>query len=136
MTLPPLGVCLPCRLVGFRDGDTVVVSSLTGAHWAIRLINCWAPDRGEPGYDESNAHAEELLAASSQLHVYVPAPEDVYKIVQSGGGVNLLKAVTFDRVLGWLFLAPDLTLNEAMVVAGHAGRSKKDLATMLAQRTP
>jgi len=117
MTLPPYGLCLPCKYRRCRDGDTVEISVLGADRiWAIRLIDCWAPDRNEPGFKEAKAFAEEVLQDADHLSVYVPAPRDTR---------NLLANLTFDRVPGWLFVGTEDTLNAMMVHAGHATEEKR-----------
>ncbi len=130
MRLPPLGLCLPCRAVEVRDGDTVIVTVLTGARWAIRLIDCWAPELRR-GSDEERArgqrakeYAQQCVDEARKLWVWVPAPEHVETIVEAGGGANLLKAATFDRVPGHVFVGLDTTLSDLMVRSGHATRRK------------
>ena len=117
MLRPPSGLSLPCRYRECRDGDTVVIS-LPGSdrQWAIRLIDCWAPEMSEPGGAESKAFAEHVLDNTENLHVWIPAPKHV---------TNLLKNLTFDRIPGHLFISSETTLSEMMVRAGKARATKK-----------
>lgn len=129
MMLPPLGLCLPCRVTRVRDGDTLEVTVLTGATWAIRLIDCWCPELHR-GTEEERArglaaaeYTRQTVDEAEQCWVYVPAPEHVRDLA-TRGGVNLLKGVTFDRVPAYLFVRHDTTLNELLVRAGHATHNK------------
>ena len=83
--------------------------------WPIRLLDCWAPEPASFAGRAATARAAELLAAAPQLSVFIPAPSDPLK---------LLGAVTFDRVLGWLYLDGRRTLNDQLVLEGHATRTK------------
>jgi len=113
MRLPAYGLCLPCNYRRCRDGDTVEIS-LPGSdrRWAIRLIDCWAPETHEAGGPEAKAYIEQLLdRANGRLSVWIPAPRHVE---------NLLRNLTFDRIPGRLFIGTDFDVSEAMVRAGHA----------------
>lgn len=54
------------------------------------------------------------IAAGNELRLFLPAPT----------GRQLLKALTFDRLVGWIYLDPLRTLNEELIKAGHATREK------------
>ena len=116
---PPAGLYLPVEMHALRDADTIVVS-VPGSQWqwAVRLADCWAPERHTEEGRRAEAFAHELLtanrAAGKELRLFLPAPT----------GRQLLKALTFDRLVGWIYLDPLRTLNEALVAAGHATRKK------------
>jgi len=112
MKRPLHGLHLPCQYLRCRDGDTVEIS-LYGSDriWAIRLIDCQAPDRGEPGRDEAKAHAEQLLENAELVTVSVPTPADP---------LHLLKNLTFDRIPARLWISDDETLGERMIKDGFA----------------
>jgi len=117
MRRPPYGLSLPCRLVRVLDGDTVEVSLRNSDRkWKLRLLDCWAPEKNTPEGKEAKAYAESLLEGRDDLAVFIPVPEDPLK---------LLSAATFDRVLSYLFLDSRTTLNESMVQAGHATKTKE-----------
>lgn len=118
MERPPFGLCLPCTFVRCRDGDTVEVSLPGSDHvWAIRLIRCWCKEMHEPGGREAKQFAEKILMqAGNTLSVFIPAPRDVH---------NLLRNLTFDRVPGYLYVNAEQTLNEMMVLGGHATETKE-----------
>ncbi|MFH1184689.1 MAG: hypothetical protein V1755_06575 [Chloroflexota bacterium] len=116
MRRPPYGICLPCRLRRVRDGDTVEVSVLGSDRlYALRLIDCWAPESNCPAGKQSTAKAEELIGKAKALAIFIPAPHDP---------LRLLRSITFDRIPAYLFLSGSVTLNEAMVKAGHAAATK------------
>lgn len=132
MTRPPLGLCLPVKVVRVRDGDTVEVTAVTGAVWAIRQIGlyCHETRTGPDGLRamglDAKHFAQECLDDSEQVYVYVPATEDVRAIVEQGGGANLMRVATMDRILGHVFLDDDTTLADVMVRAGHGYRTKRE----------
>lgn len=119
MQRPPAGLCLPVVLVRVRDGDTVEVRLQNSTYvWAIRLIDCWAEELNTPEGKAAKRFAEEVCReadATGTLYLWVPAPRDVR---------NLLKNLTFDRIPGHLFVSSDRTLNEMLVLAGHATLNK------------
>jgi endonuclease YncB( thermonuclease family) len=117
MLCPPHGLCLPCRFRRCRDGDTVEVS-LPGSEriWAIRVMNVDTPERGHAGFIEAKAFAEEVLNnGDGNLSVWIPMPRL--------GSFNLLgQLVTFDRLVGDIFIGSEDRLSEMLVHAGHARR--------------
>jgi endonuclease YncB( thermonuclease family) len=121
MKRPPHGLYLPCSVHRVRDGDTVEIS-FPGSDrvWALRLLDCWAPETRGPTREaglEAKHFAERCIElAGNHVSVYIPAPSDP---------IHLLGAVSFDRLLGHLFLTDDNTLSEAMVKHGHATREKQ-----------
>lgn len=116
MNLPPYGLCLPCRFVRCRDGDTVEIAFCGSDRvWAIRLIDCWCAEKSLAEGREAKQYAEKILEQVDRLSVFVPAPKDVH---------NLLHNLTFDRVPGYLYVTTDRTLNEMMVLGGHATKEK------------
>lgn len=115
---PPYGVCLPAKLLGVVDGDTVDLSVLSGRLLPrIRLCACWAPEMKTAAGKAAKKAAEKFLdeADPKQLAVWIPAPIHLD---------NLLKNLTFDRIPGWVFIGETETLNHAMVAAGHATERK------------
>lgn len=123
MQLPPYGICLPCeRFVRARDGDTVEVCVRRGGMlWAVRMLDCWCSDnRRSPVYHEAKRVAEDEgreAMDEGRLSVFVPVkslPE------------NLLGGLSFDRVLGHVFVGTDTTLADVLVRRGLAGRTKKE----------
>ena len=115
---PRAGLCLRARYVRCRDGDTVEVSVAHSARiWAIRLIDCWCAEKNTPAGVAAREYAESVLQDVEDLHVFIPFDEL---------GPNLLRGlVSFDRILGEVWVDQTKTLNEMMVSAGHA-TAKKD----------
>lgn len=122
MLLPPFGICLPCKLHHVRDGDTIVVRLRSGGFtWAVRMLDCWCTDdRKSPLYEAAKTVAREQAQEASdegRLALFVPIdrlPE------------NPLAALTFDRVLGQLFVSTEKTIADVLVEMGLAGRKKGD----------
>lgn len=124
---PPRGLCLSVAFVRARDGDTIEVSLPGGALvFAVRLVDCWAPElrRGtdaerRKGY-EALEYARQVCEAADpgDLRLHIPLPEGDVR------GVNPLKWITFDRIPGYLYVGGSRTLNEMLVAAGLASTSK------------
>jgi len=119
---PPHGLCLPCEWVRNRDGDTVIVRLRTGQEIAIRLKDCWAPEKQTKDGRASHRFLDVLLEkATRPLSVYFGLPDtgpnDTIDIT------DILKVFTFDRAVGRLFIG-DIDVNEIMISRGHATREK------------
>ena len=116
MNRPPHGLCLPVEYRRCRDGDTIEVG-IAGSRWvwAIRLIDCWCPELHKPGGKEAKQYAEKMMKQCLHPAIFIPAPHDI---------TNLLGAVTFDRIPGYIFLSKSKSLNELLVAAGHATAEK------------
>ena len=110
---PPHGVCLPVHYVSSRDGDTILVSrgSDGGLVWPIRLdgINC--PEKRHPGGFEAHDFVIKLLT-DADLSVWVDAPKRK----------NILRSLSFDRIIGNLYIEGKGWLTDLLVEAGHATR--------------
>lgn len=117
MKRPPAGLCLPCEVSHVRDGDTVVVKIRDGGmDWAIRLLDCWAPEKYTKEGKEAANFCRQIIETADSLYVWIPAPFDPNM---------LLKNVSFDRLLGHIFIRQDKTLSEVMVEAGMATKEKQ-----------
>lgn len=116
---PPAGLCLPVRYIRCRDGDTVEVSLPRSMYiHSIRLLDCWCPELKEPGGSEAKEFSESVLQDCDNLHVFIPIDSP---------GVNILKSLaSFDRILGILWVSQTQTLNDLLIDAGHATRTKRD----------
>jgi endonuclease YncB( thermonuclease family) len=121
MNLPPYGLCLPCTFVRARDGDTVEVRLRdAGFTWAVRMLDCWVTDNRESplwraAKDLVEREAQEA-SDEGRLAVFLP----IFNLP-----ANPLSALTFDRVLGHVFISSDTTLAELLVRRGLAGRTKQ-----------
>lgn len=119
MNRPPAGLCLPCRFRRSRDADTIEIS-FPGSEriWALRLLDCWAPEKHTPEGKRAKEYTESVMAeaADEDLHVWLPAPADPTRL--------LIGVLSFDRLLGHLFVDSTTTLSEMIVRAGHATVTK------------
>ena len=101
-----------------RDGDTIVVRVNGSAFtWAVRLIDCWCPELRAPKGYAAKKYVEEILQQidPSELRLFIPAPSSA----------NLLRELlSFDRVLGHIFISPTQSLNELLVQFGYASSTK------------
>ena len=129
-TPPPLGLCCEVTYHSLRDGDTPVVKLRTGQLMAVRLIDCWAPEKDEPGGTEATRFLSDLIGdlEPGELRLHIPPVKDA-----DGNGVldvvDLLKAQTFDRVPGHLWVQADVnrwqSVADVMVRHNHATRDRK-----------
>ena len=117
MQRPDLGLSLPCKFHRCIDGDTIEIQ-FPGSErvWKIRLIDCWCPELDTPKGKEAKQYAEKIMKGCMNPVVYIPIPRDIY---------NLLGNLTFDRILGYIFVGEAMTLNEIIVLAGHGTKTKK-----------
>lgn len=122
---PPHGLCLSCQFVRAVDGDTVEISFPGSVRvWKIRLVDAWCPETNR-GPEESRAKGRAARQFTREccernaehLSVFIPAPTDP---------INLLSALTFDRIPGYIYLTNEHTLNEAIVKHGHGYRTKPE----------
>ena len=100
-----------------RDGDTIVVRIPGSAFtWAVRLLDCWCQEKTTAIGLAATRFAEEVLAASDEadLRLYIPLPT----------GENILRSLSFDRILGVLFVGPSQTLNAMLVQHSLASTTK------------
>lgn len=113
---PRVGLCIPVRYSRCRDGDTVEVSLPQSAYvWAIRLLDCWCPELNKPGGREAKEFAESVLEDCEDLFLFLPIVSPI---------TNIAKILSFDRLVGELWVSPTQTLNEMLVEAGYATRAK------------
>jgi len=97
-----------------RDGDTVVVRIPGSAFtWAVRLLDCWCPEKDTTIGLAAKRYAEETLEQSN-VALYVPLPT----------GENILRSLSFDRIVGVLFISPTETLNTKLIGQGLASSTK------------
>jgi len=133
MNLPPEGLCVPCTYDYARDGDTIVVVLRTGQTCAVRLIDCWAPERRTKEGRAAKRFVEEWMDNTAMpLHAWFPLPG-----TGSDGRVDitdLLKSLTFDRVPGRLFVGTR-DMSEELVLRGYAYESREKQDEALAKAT-
>lgn len=115
---PPEGICLPVAYDHCRDGDTVVVKIPGSAFtWAVRLMDTWCPEKyTQQGY-QARRFAEMTMerADPAGVRLFIPLPSST----------NLLRdLLSFDRVLGYIFLDDKHTLNDLLVQRKHASSTK------------
>lgn len=125
---PPYGLCLPCTIERVVDGDTVVVTVSGVYHWAIRLFNCWAdesrgPHKTDKGVD-AKRFAERLVEQAKPDETAIEIPGEVLAQAVTSDGINLLKILTFDRVVAVVWLDRKRSLNDVLIQTGHATREK------------
>lgn len=117
MHRPPHGICLPVCIDRVVDGDTVVVVVKGGSHHLrIRLKDCWAEENDTP---EGKRAAKELLSiieSCDHASLFVPVDEKE--------PLNLFKVLSFERIVGHVFVSHDETLSEIMVRRGFATKEE------------
>ena len=123
MTEPPLGITLPATWIPERDGDTPVVRLPSGRRCAIRLKDCWCPEKHQPGGIEARNYLWKILGHAVRLTAHFDLPKD-----RNADGVlditEILGAASFDRIPGRLF-ADGQDVSELMVSAGHATKTEQ-----------
>lgn len=126
MIRPPYGICLPCRYRRCRDADTIEITVSGSYVWAIRLEDCWAPEKHTDEGKRATEYSRHVLENTTDLAVWVKLPPEIETKVRNGKPINvLLEVATFDRLVGHLFIDGDTTLSEMLVKAGHATQSKQ-----------
>lgn len=119
---PPVGLCLRMVPVKVRDGDTIEARVHGSAFvFALRLIDTWCPetDSKDAGQKAIGLKAKEFTTdrckSNNLLTVFIPLKATDYP----------LKALTFDRIPAWVYVADEqVTLNEQIVAAGLASSTK------------
>ena len=82
MNCPPHGICLPTRNVRVIDGDTVECDFL-GGRLKVRLLDCWAPEKGDPSGRGilAKEFLEELLEDRKDLSLFAPIESAVHRML-------------------------------------------------------
>lgn len=113
---PPLGATVRAKIERVIDGDTVVVT-VRDITAAVRLLDCWAPERGTEAGKAAREAMEAIASPGTPCRVSIP----------TGDANDLGDILTFGRVLGQIWLASDLdmSLGAHMVALGHATREKQ-----------
>jgi len=124
MNLPAYGITSHCRYVGCRDGDTVI---LRVSWWpdavVVRLMDCWCCecDDQRPIVKKAalaaKVFANEVLSNGGELSLHLPG-----HIFAKG----LVKALSFDRIPGHIFVGTEKTLSDMIVMSGHGWRTKDE----------
>lgn len=109
---PPLGLTLPCKVVRVHDGDTANEVEVT-IRCQVRYLNCWSPERTEPGGTEATASAKQAEGRHGRLHIPI------------GDAKNLADLFTFGRVVGEIWLDGEtLSESQRQVRTKHASTVK------------
>ncbi len=93
---PQEGICLKAAIDRVIDGDTV--EATISFNVKIRLIGVNAPEKKQPGWVKFK---DRLAALLCQPHKDV---DEVVVFVPNNKPVTLLDVVTFDRILGEIWL--------------------------------
>ncbi len=105
---PPLGWTTLAKVVRVIDGDTVDV--VISKRVRIRLEDCWAPERRNPGGAESTAHLR-MLVDGKDVTLHIPGDDDIRRLI------------TFGRFVGRLYVDGQ-DVSRLQVEAGHATESR------------
>ena len=108
MNCPPLGICLPVTYHGIRDGDTVTVQVPGSAFiWAVRLLDCWCEEVKTEAGLKAKIYSRDVLEKTDpqDLKLWIPLPT----------GRNILQSLSFDRILGVIYIGPTQTLNQMLI---------------------
>ena len=112
---PPHGSCLPVTYNRCRDGDTIEVSVTGALVWAIRISGIDCPEKRDHGGFEASDFTNRICDDADRLSLFIPCPERV----------NILKELSFDRVVGDIFVESSEHngwVSDLLVDAGHAKR--------------
>ncbi|MCP4571439.1 MAG: hypothetical protein GY838_03735 [bacterium] len=116
--MPPLGLCVPVEFRRCRDGDTPVVSFRGSTReFAVRLIGVDCPERNTPEGKEAHAFCQDVLEGAERLVLYVPRPPNCDNLIA--------RLLSFDRILGFLYVDTGHAVNDMLLVAGHAEPYRK-----------
>ena len=115
-----MGLCVPCSFVRARDADTVGVSLPDSERiWWVRLLDCWAPELPSEIGRQGKEVAESLCFEASergQFYLQIPFDNVAHNVLAS--------LLSFDRVLGVLWLDERRTLNHELIARGLASATK------------
>ena len=107
---PTPGWATDAELVRVIDGDTA--DFRVTAIVRVRLADCWAPEKHDPGGPESTRNLQALLA-NDKVTLWIPTHEHVKDMW------------TFGRAVGWVWAGDSETsVNQLQVEQGHATESK------------
>lgn len=107
---PPLGITARATIDRIIDGDTIVVL-VHNLIWHVRLLDCWAPERGTTEGHDATAAMKAIAVPGAKCRVHIPT-EDAR---------SPMDVVTMGRVLGHVWLEGDEdSLSHHMVSLGHA----------------
>lgn len=119
---PPVGLTLRMEFVRARDADTIEARVHGSAYiFALRLIDVWAPEltdadaRRKLVSESGRDFVTRRCQSAAPLTVFVPLSGSDYP----------LRALTFDRVLAWVWVGDEKeTLNRQVVRAGFASSTR------------
>jgi endonuclease YncB( thermonuclease family) len=129
MPWPEDGLSGPVNCLSVTDGDTLVVqSNYNCPPVRIRLKNCWCAELDTAEGLAALKFANEIVFGADELWVWIPPPKP---------GKNILRQLlTFDRVVGHIFLDSQTTLGEMLIRHGHAFATKGQLKAHLQKKGP
>lgn len=127
---PELGLTIGCNLYGTGHGDGKDGLLILGIPdleriYAVSLINCLMPQMGQPGSVEAMRHLQMLAVTSKSLVLHIPAAADVNRVVQNSA---------FHVIPAYVWINQHTTMNEQMVLDGHAWMSEAERAKAIARR--
>ena len=104
---PPVGSCYPVIVTGVRDGDTVDVTILVTM--GLRLKDIQAPELRMEGGREAKEALEDMIRFGDDFKAFIPHV-----------GSHVLRGLSFDRLVGYLFDKEGNNIGQKLVEAGFA----------------
>lgn len=111
------GFILPAKVVGVIDGDTIEVE--VRRRLRVRLLDCWAPETHTTDSEEK----ERGFAAKEFLHNLINGKDVSVEIELEPDG-KFGDQMTFNRILGRVYLEGEIDVSQIMVESGHATKER------------